>query len=270
MTQLFEDKELVVLQTMGDNAAFTGLPEAYHKLSGNKLAVSCSSNAYAYLWERNPFVEYQGTRPNKCLLTPPETMGRLIYSQIYKPVYFYGQLTGKAQTANNLQPNLYMDKAVVPRRLIVCDEAGWPNRRGYPFFKNVIKGMIKDGWNVVHLTGRTKVWHYGHEYPWTNELEDLKLDVALMTNCKDMVNFMATGAAFIGYESGLAHVAGALRMPYAFFAGGTSVSANRHPSCVFAVDGCFNVCLLHACSNHCIVRLPDYTEQVVDAFKEFK
>lgn len=270
MTDTIDDKELVVLQTMGDNAAFTGLPEAYHTLTGKKLAVSCASNAYTYLWERNPFVEYQATRSNKCLLTPPEAMGKLIYSQTYKPVYFYGQLTGRCATAHTLQPNLYLDRTPVPRRLIVCDEAGWPNRRGYPFFKNVVEGMIADGWDVVHLIGRTKVWHYGHEYPWTNELESLRLDTAQLTNCKDVVDFMATASAFIGYESGLAHVAGALRVPYAFFAGGTSVSANRHPSCVFAVDGCFNVCLLHACSNHCIVRLPNHTDQIVTSFKEFK
>ena len=270
MAEQIDDKELVVLQTMGDNAAFTGLPEAYNKLTGNKLAVSCVSSSYAYLWERNPYVEYQGTRPNKCLLTPPESMGRLIYSQVYKPVYFYGQLTGKTLTARELQPNLYLERNPIRRRLVVCDEAGWPNRRGYPHFKHVVQGMMRDGWEVVHLIGRTKVWHYGHEYPWTNELESLQLDTAQFTNCKDVVDFMTTASAFIGYESGLAHVAGALRIPYAFFAGGTSVSANRHPSCVFAVDGCFNVCLLHACSNHCIARLVNHTDQVVAAFKEHK
>jgi hypothetical protein len=264
------DKELQVLQTMGDNAAFTGLPAAYHRLTGLKLAVSCPSSAYAYLWERNPYVEYQGKRTYKCLLTPPESMGRLVYSQVYKPVYFFGELTGKPATAVEVRPNLYLPRKPVPRRLIVCDEAGWPNRKGYPYLKEVVAGMMADGWDVIHLIGRTKKWDYGTQAAWENELVDLKLDTAQMSNCKAIVDFMATGSAFIGYESGLGHVAGALDVPYAFFAGGTSVTANRHPSCVFAIDGCFSVCLLHACPHHCIAKLVNHTDQVVEAFKEFK
>ena len=241
---MVEDKELQLISTMGDNAAFTGLPEAYFKLTNRKLAVSCPSNAYKYLWERNPFVEYQGTRASCCVLTPPEKMGRLIYSQVYKPIYFFGQLTGKGSRPYDVEPNLYLPRKPISKRLIVCDEAGWPNRKGYPFLKNAIIGLKKDGWDVIHLVGRTKVWNYGTDKSWANELEDLKLDTAQLTNCKDIVDFMATAAAYVGYESGMAHVAGALRMPYAFFAGGTSVTANRHPSCVFAVDGCPTVCLL--------------------------
>jgi len=267
---MLEDKELQVLQTMGDNAAFTGLPEAYFKLTGKKLAVSCPNNAYAYIWERNPHADYQGTRLHKCLLTPPEAMGRLVYSQVYKPIYFFGQLTGEGARPYDVAPNLYLPRKPVPRRMIVCDEAGWPNRRGYPFLKNVVLGLKKDGWNIVHLVGRTKVWEYGNMQNWTNELENLKLDTAQLTNCKDLIDFMATGTAYLGYESGLAHVAGALSMPYAFFAGGTSVAANRHPSCVFAVDGCPEVCLLHTCKNHCITRLVDHTERVVAAFRNYK
>ena len=261
---------LVLIDAIGDHVCFTGIPEAYYKATGIRLSILSliNSNVMRPIWRDNPFAQWR-TSAKKPFSIPTAYTPELAYewNAIYKPLWIYSRMTGNFVSPDEVRPKLYYKYAPVKNRLIISDEAGKAFRRGYPYMNALAAEFKRDGWEVIVLRNTVKHLLKKHESLSNHEIAG-NYDVAQFTNIEDTIKFMATASAYFGYESGLAHIAGAFNIPYGMFSAANGVENNRHPSCLFAVCSCSTPCLSLDCDKPCMARLPNYNDLIVWKFKE--
>jgi ADP-heptose:LPS heptosyltransferase len=264
---------VILLEALGDNVCYTGVPTAYFKVTGNKLAVRSEGldtreSHMAAVWQNNPHVSWQGTA--KRWLRHPLVFSKneaYLWGTTYKPLWLYQTLTKKTVSPDDVRPKLFYLRNQIKKRLIVNDEAGQPIRRGYPHMDALIKSLHARGWDIVVLRNGVK-----RIQEKTDALSGYEIhgpyDRAQYADVKTTIEFMATAHAYIGYESGLAHVAGALNIPYVMFSTVAGAEINRHPSCVFAVCACPTPCMNMSCQKACMQKLPNYNDLIVTKLQE--
>jgi hypothetical protein len=264
---------VILLEALGDNVCYTGVPTAYFNATGTKLAVrsvglDTRSSQMAAVWHNNPHVSWGGDATN--WLKYPLVFSKndaYLWSTVYKPLWLYHALTKKTVSPDDVRPKLFYPRKQVKKRLIVNDEAGQPIRRGYPYMDALIKSLHASGWDVVVMRNGVK-----RLQEKTDALSGYEIygpyDRAQCADVKTTIEFMATAHAYIGYESGLAHVAGALNIPYAMFSTVAGAEINRHPSCVFAVCPCTMPCMNMSCQKACMQQLPNYNDLIVTKLQE--
>lgn len=261
---------ICLIDAIGDHVCFTGIPEAYYKATGIRLALHSlrNSDEMKPIWRDNPYVVWRGVA-KKVFIFPLKYTPASAYewNAVYKPLWIYSRMTGNFISPDAVRPKLHYERAPVKNRLIISDEAGKAFRRGYPYM-NALAGMLKrDGWEVIVLRNTVKQLLEQNETLSNHEITG-NYDVAQFTNVEDTIKFMATASAYFGYESGLAHIAGAFGIPYGMFSAANGVENNRHPSCIFAVCSCATPCLSLDCNKPCMARLPNYNDLIVYKFKQ--
>lgn len=261
---------IVLIDAIGDHVCFTGVPEAYFKATGIRLTIHSLKNSdeMKQIWKDNPFVTWRAPA-KKIFLFPFNYTSKSAYewNAVYKPFWIYTRMTGSFISPELIRPKLYYKREPVKNRLIISDEAGKSFRRGYPYMNALAAAFRRDGWEVIVLRNTVKQLLETNETLSNHEIKG-NYDVAQFTNVEDTIKFMATASAYFGYESGLAHVAGAFNIPYGIFGAANGVENNRHPSCLFAVCACSTPCLSLNCDKPCMARLQNYNDLIVYKFKE--
>jgi len=263
---------ICLIDAIGDHVCFTGVPEAYYKATGIRLAIHTlkNSNEMQAVWKDNPYVVWRG-EANNVFLLPLNYTHKSAYewNAIYKPLWIYTRLTKSFISPDSLRPKLYYKREPVKNRLIINDEAGKAFRRGYPYMNALAASFKRDGWEVILLRNTVKTLMEQNETLSNYEIKG-NYDLAQFTNVEDTIKFMATASAYFGYESGLAHIAGAFNIPYGMFGAANGVENNRHPSCVFAVCACSTPCLSLNCDKPCMAKLPNYNDLILYCFNELR
>lgn len=263
------------IDALGDHVCFTGVPEAYFKLTGIKLSIKPwswfgGSQTMMSVWENNPYATWRGPAVNWYRMPRDfDKNSAYEWNTVYKPLRIFKDLTNEFISPDAVRPKLYYPLKRVKNRLIVNDEAGHSFRRGYVYMNSLIADLKKDGWDVVILRNGVKSLIDSRITLSSVEING-QYDVARFSNIRDTLLFMATAHAYFGYESGLAHVAGAYNIPYGVFAAANGVENNRHPSCIFGICACSTPCLGHVCEQQCMAQLPNYNEMVLHKFREIR
>lgn len=260
------------IDALGDHVCFTGIPEAYFKATGIKLSVRAwswlpNSKTMQPVWENHPYATWDAPAKSWYKMTKDFNPDRAYeWNTVYKPVCIFKELTGKFISPDEVRPRLYYPRQRVKKRLIVNDEAGHPFRRGYPYMNALIASLKQDGWEIVILRNGIKSIIDAKATLSSVEIWG-QYDVAQFTNIRDTLLFMGTAHAYIGYESGLAHVAGAYNIPYGIFAAANGVENNRHPSCIFGICACAAPCMAHVCHKRCMPQLPNYNDMIIEKLR---
>lgn len=249
---------------MGDRLVYSGLPEAYFHIFGEPLRVGTylkSGEHFYPLYKDNPYAEMVPWAEKQDGLLPglawnvPESYWR----PHYVPKRVFHELTGMWLPEKYVNPNLYRPRRTIKRRLVVCDEAGWACRRGYPYLDDLVAVFTKAGWETICMRnlgqGPQQVQSARHS--------------AMFFDYQQTIRFMETVELFVGYESAIAHICGALRVPYVMFCGGTPSQMFRHLSCVYAHDSCvMGGCNSKICPRACLNQSANVNDAVLAAVEE--
>ena len=240
---------------LGDSACYTGIPEAYFKKFGEKLYIR---SYYTEFWENNPY----------CILgapSEPDEIHKLRFEKHgeekdwakYRPQRLFSEMTQSEVEYEEVQPKLYTPRDTIPRRLVVCDEANWKSRRGYQHLPKLIANLGEMNWDTFLIrNGGTET-----------DREVFTSDHTVNFNLKDTINFIATADLYIGYDSGLAHIAAGLGVPYILILGSTPPVVMKHASCLHAAEVCQH-CFTNECPHQCLANSDDKNEEIKNIIKE--
>jgi ADP-heptose:LPS heptosyltransferase len=245
--------------SMGDVVIMTGIPQAYFELFGEKTKIV---NKYASVfWDTNPYITEENIG-NTCTIR--DNMTKEDYMQYY-PQRVFKEITGISVDREKIQPNLYKERTPIPRFVIMNDQSGWPSRRGYRYFNNLASRLIQEGFLVYYLRNnrfRDCIGRFQIESinTYTNRLDDLSIP--------QTIDWFSRASFYIGYESGLSTLAGALKVPYITFYGSIFPINTTHDSCIYYIDNCDHCCK-DQCSKNCLTFYEDMTDPVMERIKEY-
>lgn len=238
--------------SLGDHACYSGIFEAYYRRFGEHLGL-LGEGKFSALWKTNPFVT---TKPSgESYRLRVERIGDKTDWTMYRPQRIFEEMTGVLPSREEVQPKLYRDRKPVKGRVAVCDEAGWPNRRGYAYFNNLVNELNKDCETYLIRNigiGPRQIGCAKHEIR-------LSLD--------ETIDFLATTEVYIGYDSGLAHLAAGVGTPYVMFNSATPPVVVKHDKCILALEACDHCCS-DCCNNHCLQNFPDHNSQIIEEIKK--
>ena len=242
--------------SLGDHVIMTGIPEAYFKIFGEKTKVI---NKHSDLfWNNNPYIIEQSVGKD-CHFAPnnPDTY------QVYYPLRVFHDITGIWIDEIDVQPNLYIPRKTIPKLVIMNDQAGWPSRRGYRYFTNLSRRLIGEGYTVAYLRNNgfrdcTNKISAGQIWNYSYMLENLPMP--------QLIDRMSEAALYIGYDSGISALAGALKIPYITFYGSIPAINTAHDTCIFAVDECDHCCT-DQCNKSCLTLYEDKTDEIMERIK---
>lgn len=248
---------LVLHGNLGDHAAFTGVPYAYWKSIGRRLFLWTDRPEFRCLWERNQYCELVETPVGKTYSVRFEDYGDFEDWKRYRPQRIYAELTGLEAAKEDVSPALNYERAPVDRRIVVCDQATWPNRRGYRYLDALLAQLRDLGWEVIYLRN-TEV----------SERQVFCEHVMLKLNLPQTIQFMTTASLFIGYDSGLAHIAAGLRIPSVQFAAATPPEVFKHNNCIYCLEACSHCCT-DQCSGCCLSSCLDQNAEILSHIQKY-
>jgi len=242
--------------SLGDEVMLTGLPEAYNKITGQFIGITTNRH---YLWENNPYIKDSSREEFSYAFNvyPKDYL-------IYYPIRLFFDLTGFIVDRNLVQPNLYKPRVENNEKIIVVnDEAGWPSRRGYPYFNTLCKDLKDLGYAIYYTRGNT-LDCMGHqsEKTITNYTYN---DNGGTPNLVQVIDLLQRAAFYIGYDSGLAQLAGALKVPYVLLSLAIPPINTAHNSCIYALDTC-----KHDCQEHSKYLHVDKNREIVERIGSFE
>lgn len=241
--------------SMGDRLMCTGIPEAYHTLFGEKIHVS--GIRYPEFWRYNPYITKTavGHPFSPPLNTEKDYM-------IYYPVRIFHDMTDYIVDRDLVQPNIYTTSPRIKDRIIVNDQAGWPSRRGYPYFSRLASELMDLGYEVVYVHNAGYRDCYGQSSP--QQISRYSWHVSNQPMA-ELIDLIASAQAYVGYDSGIAQLAGATQTPYVLLSSSIPPINTAHNSCIYTTDtGCRRCCATD-CDEGCFRY--DYTEEIVAAIK---
>lgn len=244
--------------SMGDHVILTGIPEAFYKLFGEKTHVP---NKYSDLfWEHNPYVTDKPTGDRFGLHLNASAKDYMIYY----PVRVFYDLTQYIVDRSAVQPNLYMSRTVDENLVIVSDQAGWPNRRGYPFLNDLVLKLQGLGFYVMYIRSDGYKDCFGQHSPRQLTVFDNELQSPIIGH---LIDAMRRAAFYIGYDSGIAQIAGALKIPYVLLAGSVPPINTAHDTCIYAMDIRCKRCADPNCGSNCLSLATNCNEKIIEAIK---
>lgn len=244
--------------SLGDRVIMTGIPEAYFKTFGEKTKIR--NKLSDLFWNNNPYITEE-TIGKDCYFNP----NTVDTYQFYYPQRVFKDITGVDVDRTLVQPNLYIPRKTISRLVIMNDQAGWPSRRGYRYFTNLSKRLMEDGYTVAYLRNNGfrdcvnkvsagQIWNYSYM------LENLSLP--------ELITKMSEADFYIGYDSGISTLAGALKIPYITFYGSIPAINTMHNTCIYAIDECDHCCA-DQCNKNCLTLYEDKTDKVMERIKEY-
>ncbi len=248
--------------SLGDQIMLTGLPKAYHKLFGEKSHIVGGRQE---IWDGNPYIT------NKPI---GETFSYTFNSypkdyMVYYPIRLFYDMCGVIADRNFVHPAIYKKKKNSDFKLIVInDQAGWPSRVGYPFFDDLVYKLIEEFDIPVHYVRNERFRDCMGRCPAKevkNSSTIMQEDVAL----SDLIDLINDAALYIGYNSGLSHIAGALNTPYIQFDGPIPPINTVHNSCIYVPNilACRR-CVSEVCNEACLVNMSNINDEIIKVIKE--
>jgi ADP-heptose:LPS heptosyltransferase len=244
--------------SLGDHALYTGIPEAFYQLTGEKLNVI---SQYIELWQNNPFVDLNAPGPEYEL--------RLASSendwQEYPPARVFRELTGKTIASEKVSPNMYYPRMPVENHIVVNVQAGWPSRRGYAHFRSLVESLMSMEYviTLVHASGYRDC--FGDASPVTVPYDSFVESPTL----ERVIRILQSAAFYIGYDSGYAQIAAALKIPYVVLLGATPFTIVAHPSCIYHLEICEH-CHTESCAKRCLENAPNKNDEIIKAIKSYR
>lgn len=262
---------LVLKGSLGDHVCYTGLPEALFK-NWERHPKATVITKYPELFTHNKFVkkveyEYSPQYANE-LGIPFEIESW--HWLVYRPVRAYYQITGNIIDRNEVQPNLYLPRKTKLGHIVMADQAGWPTRRRGPggnLDKLAIR-LLDLGYHVTVIHNPNYTDCFGNKVP--REIEHYNLSVN--DNYVSIIQILQEAQYFIGYDSGIAHLAGALKIPSILLAGSVPPIVFTHNSAIKVFDTCDKHCHSEKCSYElpCLWNFPDTDQEIVDIIEKGK
>jgi len=240
--------------SMGDHIMMTGIPEAYYKKFGEKTKVI--SKYSDEFWKRNPYITEESFGKEYSLRFNSSKIDYMIY---YPQRVFY-EITGLIIDRKKVQPNFYIGRDTDSKLVIINDQAGWPSRRGYRYFNDLSLKLIKGGFHVCYLRNEgfgDCVGQYSKRE--ITDYSSLLEDPSMI----QMINKMAEAFVYIGYESGLSSMAGALKIPYVLFNSSVPPINVCHDTCIYYTDNC-NYCCADQCTENCLSKCENRNDGIVE------
>jgi len=242
--------------SMGDHVITTGIPEAYYNYFGEKTKViSKKGNDF---WETNPFVTTEDIGDYHSLAFNGTSKDYMIYY----PVRVFHDITGYIVNRKEVAPNLYRERTVEPGLVVINDQAGWPNRRGYPYLEELAQALLGLGFKILYMRNDSFQDCVGKGSQkaitsYTEAVTDLSI--------KQGIEILQRAALYIGYDSGYSNVAGALKVPYVFLAGPVAPVNTQHDSCIYTLDGFCRHCNSDQCLENCLHTAPNKNDEIIEA-----
>lgn len=250
--------KLYLWGSLGDHVIMTGIPEAYFKTFGEKTKIIDKGSDI--FWNRNPYITEENIGKD-CHFAPnnPDTY------QFYYPQRVFKEITGIDIDRKYVQPNLYIPRKTVPKLVVMNDQAGWPSRRGYKYFTNLSRKLMENSYTVAYLRNSgfkdcTNKISAGQIWQYSYILEDLSRP--------DLVTRMSEAAFYIGYDSGISALAGALKIPYITFYGSIPAINTVHDTCIYAIDECDHCCT-DQCNKNCLTLYEDKTDEIMERIENY-
>jgi len=244
--------------SMGDHVLATGIPEAYFKYYGEKTKII--SKKGDDFWKTNPYItdedigDYHSLAFNQ---GPKDYM-------IYNPVRVFYDITGYIVNRKEVAPNLYLERVPEQGLVVINDQAGWPNRRGYRYFDELAGSLLELGYHIMYMRNDSFQDCVGQssEKAITNYTE-------FITNLsiKSGIEILRKADLYIGYDSGYANVAGALKVPYVFLASSVAPINTQHDSCIYTLDGFCKHCNSDSCTENCLRSAPNKNAEILEAIR---
>lgn len=247
---------------LGDQVMFTGIPEAFYERFGEKTYISGEA-CRKELFETNPYLLDQPI--GKKLSFGIQNKDH----EIYYPVKIFRDISEQFTGApwildrEKVAPNLYRTPVRRNANLVVVnDQAGWPSRTGYPYFNDLSVMLLKKGFTVNYLYNNN--FHdcngnvsqesiYDFSYRSGNE------------SLSELIEKLSICFLYIGYESGIMHLAGALGTPCVYITGSVP-SISAPDSCIFItkLDHC-RKCHQENCPNMCLHSAHNQNDAICSA-----
>jgi len=247
---------------MGDHIVLTGIPEAYYTLFGEKVHVP---HQYAHeFWMHNPYVTSQ---PSMATFSVAFNAGAKDY-MIYYPIRVFYDMTGHIVDRSMVQPNLYMSREPLSGLIIVNDQAGWPSRKGYSHFDSLCDILMQKGYQILYLRNEGYRDCVGQESP--RQIKHFHSELRNPSIPK-MIDALRSASLYIGYESGIAQLAGALKVPYIMLAGSVPPINVAHDTCIYALKlpHCKR-CHADICGENCLRKSEGENEAILETIHEHR
>lgn len=247
--------------SMGDHLMATGIPEAYFKLYNEKTFIDASK--YKLFWNSNPYItnERIGQVHSLIFNTHRDYL-------IYYPTKIFYDITGRIVDRDLVQPNVYTEYSPKENLVVINDQAGWPTRRGYPYLEDLSKSLMQSGFKVVYLRNDTfrdcnnKV-SSRTVHSFDSQFKDKFLE--------DIIDLFKETSFYIGYESGLSSLAGAIGTKYILIEGSVPATNVAHNSCIYVLKNTnCHYCAAENCERLCLSHSENKNEEILKVIKEWK
>lgn len=243
--------------SLGDQIMLTGIPEAYYRLYGEKTYIN---GGRTEIWETNPFLinKKLGKEFSYSYNSYPKDY------MVYYPIRVFYDLTSIIADRNFVKPNLYRDYEK-KKICVVNDQAGWPSRVGYSHFEDLVQQVKNLGYEITYIRNENFRNCVGQCPPREiNTYDHLLTDIPL----SNLIEVIGTCELYIGYNSGLAQIAGALDIPYVMLDGPVPPINTKHNSCILAPDivSCRR-CVKETCLENCLQNLENINDKIIEVIK---
>jgi ADP-heptose:LPS heptosyltransferase len=245
---------------MGDHLIATGIPEAYYKLFGEKTYIS--SKYSEEFWNTNPYVTNDKIGNHFSL----RFNSSLVDYMIYYPVRVFYDITGQVVDRKFVHPYIYKHRNPNKNLVVINEQAGWPSRRGYKYFNDLAERLIAIGFTVCYLNNSSFRDCLGQPSPRTVTACSIEVKNPPM---HDLIQLLSTAKVYIGYDSGLAQLAGALKVPTVSLYGSIPAINTMHDYCIYYVDNCQHCCA-DQCTKNCLSNTENKNGEILERVLELK
>lgn len=247
--------------SLGDHVMCTGIPEAYYDDYGEFTYVE---TAHPVLFKNNPY-----TANSFSDITKEYSLAFNQYPKdymIYYPVRIYYDITGRIADRLEVHPKLYKPTSqLAERTIIVNDQAGWPSRVGYKYFNELVLLLKGYGNTIWYIRNQGSLNCIGQQSP---EIITHYTHKAFNIPIEEVIDRLSECDLYIGYDSGLSQLAGALGIPYAMLSGSVPPINTAHNSCIYALDPICMRCCKDTCEFKCLEHSDNHNDKILDAIKE--
>ena len=242
--------------SLGDHVCYTGIPQAYHKYFGFKLGLLSDNSNYDPVWANNPYI----CKPNPSDVSRYKVQIETLPSdwRYYRPQRIFYEMTNLWVPAQEVQPRIYRERKTVPGRILLCNEAGWPSRQGYQYWNDLVK-TLNNKYDTFAINNK----NYSTDEP-------IQAKNNLRLSLENTIEFLTTTELYIGYDSGLAHLAGGLGIPYVLICGSVPSYIVRHLSCICAIETCENPCCVKVCQQHCLAASKNRNAEILERINAYE
>lgn len=247
--------------SFGDFIMCTGIPKAWYTCFKERVYIP--NKRAVELWENNPYVSDVplGKNINVTANAHRDYM-------IYYPVRIFYDISGGLIVDRELvQPDIYQKREPIKKRILVNDQAGWPTRTGYPYLNDLVTELRAAGYSIGYLRNE----HFRNCFGQIQNKQLVEFDYSV-TNIMDnkvLIRELLQASFYIGYDSGISQLAGALKIPYVALQCCVPPINTVHDSCIHYLDICQGYCCSPDCKKKCFAQSPDFNSEIIKAIEEY-